>query len=98
MNLPHIHCHCCSFLTRWSSNLLYSRVIAAGNSSTVISTEDNLRDGLTLLASALLAIHDFNNRESLVAPDALQGIQDACTIHFPPPIITGTKDLLFVCR
>lgn len=75
---------------------LCSRIIAAGNSSTVISSEDNLRDGLTLLASALLAIHDFNNRESLVAPDALQGIQDACTIHFPPPIITGKKDL-FLC-
>ncbi|CAJ1949416.1 unnamed protein product [Cylindrotheca closterium] len=61
------------------------------DSSTIISIDDNRRDGLGLLASALLAINDFNSRESILAPDALKGIQDSCAIYFPPPIITDSR-------
>lgn len=70
-----------------------SRIVTADNKTTVISPEDTLRDGLTLLTSALLAIEDFNKRESSLAPDALKGIQDtsSCSIHFLPPKITGKK-------
>lgn len=79
------------FLTVSACNHSYSRIIAADNKSTVISSEDSHRDGLTLLASALLAIHDFNNRTSSFAPDALKGIEEDCTIKFPLPKIIGKK-------
>lgn len=65
------------------------RTIDSNNSSTVVTQANHQRDGLTLLATALLAIQDFNNRSSLIAPTALDAISKQCPLFFPPPTITG---------